>query len=173
MVFHSFTILCSESFLSAEQQKNREHSDRMLPEKSTAPCDFLRRHYPHQVLGSKVYLPLSLSHKLPCWFCWGYYSSLFGDLQEGLCKSASLPPVPQLIVNILFSVFRYKCNKLNYKYNSHSYVYHNKFRIHKSFSPLYISVKDKILVCKANPCARNNLLFFDTLFIYISFVGRM
>ena len=27
--------------------------------------DFLRRHYPHQVQGSKVYLPLSLSHKLP------------------------------------------------------------------------------------------------------------
>ncbi len=40
----------------------------MPPEKSSVSYDFLRRHYPHQVQGSKVYLPLSLSHKLPCSF---------------------------------------------------------------------------------------------------------
>ncbi len=39
----------------------------MPPEKSSVSYDFLRRHYPHQVQGSKVYLPLSLSHKLPCY----------------------------------------------------------------------------------------------------------
>ena len=39
----------------------------MPPEKVEFPYDFLRRHYPHQVQGSKVYLPLSLSHKLPCY----------------------------------------------------------------------------------------------------------
>ena len=56
--------------LSKVQQK-QEAPEYDAPWKSRIFCDSLQRHYPHQVQGSKVYLPLCLSHKLPLLCCYG------------------------------------------------------------------------------------------------------
>ena len=45
-----------------------QYSDELKHNGYVLSKGILRRHYPHQVQGSKVYLPLSLSHKLPCYF---------------------------------------------------------------------------------------------------------
>ena len=51
--------------------KKQEAPEYDAPWKSRIFCDSLQRHYPHQVQGSKVYLPLCLSHKLPLLCCYG------------------------------------------------------------------------------------------------------
>ena len=52
-----------------------------MPPVKNRPYDFLRRHYPHQVIGSKfVYFLSACKHKLPC-SVWVYYSAVIGNLQ--------------------------------------------------------------------------------------------
>ena len=44
--------------------------------------DFLRRHYPHQVIGSKFgYFLSACKHKLPCIYSVKYYTPKFVKIQ--------------------------------------------------------------------------------------------
>ena len=47
------------------------------------PCDFLRRHYPHQVIGSKFgYFLSACTYKLPCIYSALYFTLVSVKMQE-------------------------------------------------------------------------------------------
>ena len=53
--------------------------------------DFLRRHYPHQVKGSKFdYFLSACKHKLPCFYFVRYYTTTFVKIQD---KTKKIPSV--------------------------------------------------------------------------------
>ena len=53
--------------------------------KNHACDDFLRRHYPHQVKGSKFgYFLSACSTSSPVFVCWAYYTAPFDFVQLGI-----------------------------------------------------------------------------------------
>ena len=70
------------------------------------PCDFLRRHYPHQVIGSKFgYFLSACINKLPCIY-FSYDCTPFSvEIQVVFLGSLTLDVKAQLSISLNWALF--------------------------------------------------------------------